>query len=61
MGTGISGDFLSCIKGVKYTFKREPGIPLQTLLWKRASSCFEGENLVVFLYCGGRLGVPLEL
>ena len=61
MGTGISGDFLSCIKGVKYTFKREPGIPLQTLLWKRASSCSEGEISCFFSSCGGKLGVPVNL
>ena len=61
MGTGISGDFLSCIKGVKYTFKREPGIPLQTLLWKRASSCGEGKISCFFSSCGGKLGVPVNL
>ena len=30
-------------------FRRERGIPLETLLWKWASSCVEGENLMVFL------------
>ena len=42
-------------------FKREHGIPLETLLWKRASSCVEGRILWFFLNCGGKLGVPLEL
>ena len=37
---GKSGNFLSCIKGVKDTFrlKREGGISLEMLQWKRDSS-----------------------
>ena len=49
--TGMLGNFLSCLKGVKTLsrLKREGGISHETPEWKRASSCIEGENLLVFL------------
>ena len=59
----MSGNFLSCIKGVKDPFKikKEGGISLETLQRKRASSCVEGRISWYFLSCGRKLGVPLEL
>ena len=42
-------------------FKRERGVSVQTLLWKRASSHVEGRILWFFSSCGGKLGIPLEL
>ena len=42
-------------------FERERGIPLKTLLWKRASSRVEGRISWFFSSCGGKLGVPLML
>jgi len=46
VGTGISETFLSCIKGSStlLRFKRECGVSLETLFWKRASSHVEGES-----------------
>ena len=63
VGTGISETFLSCIKGSSTLlhFKRECGVSLETLLWKRASSCIEGKILWLFTGCSGKRGVPLEL
>ena len=42
-------------------FRRERGISLETLLWKRASSCVEGRISWFFSSCGGKLGVPFKL
>ena len=53
VGTGISGTFLSCIKGVKYSFAFQEQC-LETLLWKRASSRIEGRILWLFTGCGGK-------
>ena len=41
-------------------FMGERGIPLETLLWKRASSRVEGRISWFFWSCGGKLGFPLE-
>ena len=41
-------------------FKREHGVSLETLLWKRASSHVEGRISGLFMGCGGKRGVPLE-
>ena len=49
--TSMSGNFLSCIKGVK----RERGITLETLQWERASSGDEGGTSWFFSSCGGIL------
>ena len=63
VGLGMSGNFLSCIKvsSTLSCFRRERGISLETLLWKRASSRVEGRISWFFSSSGGRLGVPLEL
>ena len=63
MQTGMSGNFLSCIKDVKepLCLKREGGISLETPQWKRAYSHIEGRISWFFLSCGRKLGVPLEL
>ena len=42
-------------------FKRERGVFLERLLWKRAPSRVEEKILWFFSSCGGMLGVPLEL
>ena len=42
-------------------FKRERGVSLETLLWKRASSHIEGRISWFFWSCSGKLGVPLKL
>ena len=42
-------------------FKRQCGIPLETLLWNRASSLVEGRISWFFLSCGRNIGIPLEL
>ena len=48
------GDFLGCIKGVKYllNFKRERGISLETLQGERASSRDDGETSRFFSISG---------
>ena len=63
VGTGMLGNFLSCIKCVKYPsrFKRECGICLKILLWNRASSHVEWRISWFFTSCSRKLGVPLEL
>ena len=63
VGTGISGNLLSCRKGVRYPFmfQRERGIPLETLLWKGASSGSEEIISWFFSCCCRKLGVPLDL
>ena len=63
VGTGISGIFLSCIKGVQYpfVFQEATWIPFETLLWERASSHIEGRISWFFFSCSGKLGAPLEL
>ena len=42
-------------------FRRERGISLETLLWKRASCRVEGRIPWFFSSCGGKLGVPFKL
>ena len=51
------GDFLGCIKGVKYllNFKRERGISLETLQQERASSRDDRGTSWFFSSCGGIL------
>ena len=63
MQTGMSGNFLSCIKDVKEPLwlKKEGGISLETPQRKRAYSHVEGRISWFFLSCGRKLGVPLEL
>ena len=58
----MSGNFLSCIKGVKYPLrlKKEGGISLEMLQQKRASSGIEGRISWFFSSCGRKLGVPLK-
>ena len=41
--------------------KREDGMSLETLQWKRASSRVEGRIFWFFSCCSRKLGVPLEL
>ena len=41
--------------------KREVGISLETLQWKRASTHVDGRISWFFSSCGRKLGVPLEL
>ena len=53
----MSGNFLSCLKGVR----REGGISLVMPQQKNASSRIEGRISWFFLSCGGNLGVPLKL
>ena len=55
--TGMSGNFLGCIKGFKYPFKftRERGISLETLQRDRASSRDGGGTTWFFLSCVGIL------
>ena len=54
----MSGNFLSCIKGVKYPLrlKKEGGISLEMLQQKRASSGIEGRISLFFSSCGRKLG-----
>ena len=58
VGTGISGTFQSCIKGVNTLsrFQKKRGISLETLLWKRATFRVEGRISCFFLSCGRKLG-----
>ena len=60
---GMSGNFLSCLKGVKdpfeaqegkWDFSRDAGV-------KTASSCVEGRISWFFSSCGRKLGVLFEL
>ena len=57
------GNFWSCLKGVKdlSRLKREVGISLEMLQWKRTSSRFEGRISWFFSSWGRKLEVPLEL
>ena len=59
----MSGNFLSCIKGVKDPFEsqREGGISLEKPQQKRASSRVVGRISWFFSCCGKKLGVALEL
>ena len=41
--------------------KREVGISLETLQWKRTSSRIEGRISLFFSSCGSKRGVPLDL
>ena len=52
--TGMSGNFLSCSKGVKdpWKFQRLDVITLETPLWKWASSRLEGRTSWIFSSCG---------
>ena len=54
---------LSCLKGVKFlsSFEREPGIALEVLQEKRASSCIEGGISWFVSSCGWRLEIPLQV
>ena len=58
--TGMSGNFLSCLKGVRMLsgLRREGGISLEMLQQKRASARLEGRISLFFWSCGG---LPLEL
>ena len=56
-----SGNFLSCLKGVKDPFEAQEGRWHFSPQWKRASSRFEGRISWFFSRCGRKLGVPLEL
>ena len=57
------GKFWSCLKGVKdlSRLKRDVGISLEMLQWKRASSRFEGRISWLFSSWGRKLEVPLAL
>lgn len=57
--TGMSGNFLNCLKGVKDPFelRREAGFPRDTTVEKGLSS-HGGENLLVFEVA---VRVPLKL
>ena len=59
---GMSGNLLSCVKGVTYSFKaqEEGGISLKMLQRKRASSGVEGRMSWFFSSCGRILEVSLE-
>ena len=59
----MSGNFLSCIGGVKdpLSRKREGGISLSTPQQKRASSRVKGRISWLFSSYGRKLGVPLDL
>ena len=59
----MSGNFLSCIKGVKDPFEaqEEKWDFLEMLQWKRASFRVEGIISWFFSCCGRTIGVPLEL
>ena len=59
MGMSISRNFL--VSSTLSCFKRDGGISLETLLWKRDTSHVEGRISWFFSSCGGKLGVPLEL
>ena len=52
--TGMSGNFLSCSKGVKdpWKFQRLRVISLETPLWKWASSRLEGRTSWIISSCG---------
>ena len=54
---GMSGNFLSCIKGFKYHFEftRERGISLEMLQRERASCRHDGGTSWFSLSCGGIL------
>ena len=54
---------LSCLKGVKFlsSFEREPGIPLEVLLEKRASPCVDWGISWFVLSCSWRLEIPLQV
>ena len=54
---GMSGNFLSCIKGFKYHFEftRERGISLEMLQRERASRRHDGGTSWFSLSCGGIL------
>ena len=60
--TGISGNFLSCIKGVKYPFEAQEGRWdfSQDAAVERASSGVEGRISWFFSSCGRMLEVSLE-
>ena len=63
MGTGISGTFLRCFKGVKYPFAFQEGMWVfsRDTALKMASSCIEGRISWLFSSLGGKLGFPFEL
>ena len=53
----MSGNFLSCLKGVKYPFEAQDGggISLETLPWKGSSYCIEGRISWVSRVAAGHL------
>ena len=63
VGTGISGTFMSCFKGVKYPFAFQEGMWVfsRDTALKMASSCIEGRISWLFSSLGGKLGFPFEL
>ena len=60
---GISGKFLSCLKGDKDPFEAQEGRCdfSRDAQQKRASSAVEGRISWFFSSCGRKFGVPLEL
>ena len=60
---GMSGNFLSCIKGVKDPFEAQEGRWDFSGDYAAENSLISrwGENLLLFLSCSRKLGVPLEL
>ena len=63
MGTGISGNFWSCVKRVEDPFEiqRKRGLSLEMLQRKRASSSLQLRLSSFAWSCGGKVRVPLEL
>ena len=63
MGTGISGNFWSCVKRVEDPFEiqRKRGLSLEMLQRKRASSSLQLRISSFAWSCGGKVRVPLEL
>ena len=55
--TGMSGNFVSCIKDVRYRFVFQEGtwICVETLQWERASSRGDGGTSWFFSSSGGNL------
>ena len=57
----MSGNFLSCLKGVKDSFEAPEGrwISLEMPPWKRASCCIEGKSLGFSGVVAGNMGFLL--
>ena len=61
--TGMSGNFLNCLKGVKDPFEAQDGrwdLSLDATAEKGLISN-SGENLLVFLELRQEIGLPLQL